>query len=49
MAIDETKVARTDGGTRFEKPKTAPSGSESLKKISEALLDKKTLDQLGLL
>lgn len=38
--LDEIKVACIDGGIRFEKPKTAPIGSESLKKISEALLGK---------
>ena len=42
--MDEIKVACIDGGIRFEKPKTAPIGSESLKKISEVLLRKKTLD-----
>jgi len=32
--IDAIKVACIEGGVRFEKPKTAPTGSGSLKKIS---------------
>ena len=42
--VDGIKVACIDLGIKFEKPKTAPIGSESLKKVSEFLLRKNTLD-----
>ena len=41
--MDAIKVACIEGGIRFEKPKTAPIGSESLKKVSEVLLKSNTL------
>jgi hypothetical protein len=44
--VDEIKVACIDQGIKFEKPKTAPIGSESLKKVSEFLLRKNTLDAM---
>ena len=42
--VNDIKVACINRGIRFEKPKTAPIGSESLKKISEVLLGKKTVE-----